>query len=253
MIDHAINVAGIEIPSSDPIFLAVVGVHVLLGLVCTITGVIAMLSIKRVGPHPSFGSIYFWCLGGVFVTAAGLSAVRWLQDYDLLILGASAFAAAYLGRTARRKRWNSWVWWHISGMGMSYILLLTAFYVDNGRNLPLWRNLPSIAYWLLPAAVGIPLIVRALFWHPLARAQQRYYPTGERQGHAARHDQRVAHGAKRHEEQPENNDERDRHHNNQSLACGNELLEAASVADPIPGRCPDLGVNALTQFRDEAA
>ena len=32
MTDHAINIAGIEIPSSDPVFLAVVGVHVLLGV-----------------------------------------------------------------------------------------------------------------------------------------------------------------------------------------------------------------------------
>ena len=28
-------------------------------------------------------------------------------------------------------------------MGASYILLLTAFYVDNGKNLPLWRELPE--------------------------------------------------------------------------------------------------------------
>jgi uncharacterized membrane protein HdeD (DUF308 family) len=169
----AINIVGIEIPSSNPAFLAAVGVHVLLGLVCTITGILAMLSVKRSGRHPSFGSIYFWCLSGVFLTAAGLAAVRWVQDYDLLILGALALAAAYLGRRARRKRLNNWVWLHITGMGASYILLLTAFYVDNGRNLPFWRNLPSIAYWLLPAAVGIPLIVRALLWHPLALRSHR--------------------------------------------------------------------------------
>jgi hypothetical protein len=54
-------------------------------------------------------------------------------------------------------------------MGTSYILLLTAFYVDNGKNLPIWNQLPSILYWLIPAAVGTPLIVRALLWHPLAR------------------------------------------------------------------------------------
>jgi hypothetical protein len=48
-------------------------------------------------------------------------------------------------------------------------LLLTAFYVDNGKSLPLWRWLPPIAYWLLPAAVGVPLIVRAFLRHPLAR------------------------------------------------------------------------------------
>ena len=152
------------------------GVHVLLGLICTITGIIAMLSVKRRGPHPWFGSIYFWCLSGVFVTASALAAVRWAEDYDLFILGALAFAAAYVGRMARRKRWSNWVRLHITGMGMSYILLLTAFYVDNGKSLPLWRNFPPIAYWLLPAAVGIPLIGRALLRHPLARTPQRPSP-----------------------------------------------------------------------------
>jgi len=52
MAGTSIIVAGIEIPSSDPVFLAVVGVHVLLGLACTITGIIAMLSPKRIGRHP---------------------------------------------------------------------------------------------------------------------------------------------------------------------------------------------------------
>jgi len=52
-------------------------------------------------------------------------------------------------------------------MGLSYILLLTAFYVDNGKNLPLWNKLPQIAFWVLPAAAGIPFIVRALLRHPL--------------------------------------------------------------------------------------
>ena len=44
MAEGITNIAGIEIPSTDPIFLAVVGVHVLLGLACTVTGAIAMLS-----------------------------------------------------------------------------------------------------------------------------------------------------------------------------------------------------------------
>jgi hypothetical protein len=172
MTGDPIIVAGIPIPSSDPVFLAVVGVHVLLGLTCTITGIVAMLSPKRRGRHPQFGSIYFWCLSGVFVTASALAMVRWVEDYLLFILGTLAFLAAYLGRMARRKRWNNWVKLHITGMGMSYILLLTAFYVDNGKSLPLWRDLPPIAYWLIPAAVGIPLIVRALLWHPLARTSR---------------------------------------------------------------------------------
>jgi hypothetical protein len=40
--------------------------------------------------------------------------------------------------------------------------MLTAFYVDNGKTLPLADRLPTAAYWLLPAAVAAPLIARSL-------------------------------------------------------------------------------------------
>ena len=69
MTGMSITVVGIEIPSTDPAFLAVVAVHVLFGLACTIAGIIAMLSPKRSGRHPRFGTIYYWCLVGVFVRA----------------------------------------------------------------------------------------------------------------------------------------------------------------------------------------
>jgi hypothetical protein len=46
-------------------------------------------------------------------------------------------------------------------MSLSYIVLLTAFYVDNGPHLPLWDRLPGVAYWTLPAVVGLPLVIRA--------------------------------------------------------------------------------------------
>jgi uncharacterized membrane protein len=162
-------VAGIPIPSTSPIFLTVVGLHVLVGLVCVVAGAIAMLSPKRSGRHPTFGAIYYWGLVAVFVSSTGLAVVRWAEDYHLFILGLLALIAASLGRTARRRRWRGWVRLHITGMGLSYILLLTAFFVDNGKSLPLWKDLPPITYWLLPAAVGLPLIIRALFRHPLVR------------------------------------------------------------------------------------
>jgi hypothetical protein len=54
-------------------------------------------------------------------------------------------------------------------MGTSYILLLTAFYVDNGKNLPLWKELPQIAFWLLPSAIGAPIILYVLRRHPAIR------------------------------------------------------------------------------------
>jgi hypothetical protein len=42
-------VLGIPIPSTDPVLLAVVGVHVVFGLAAVIAGALAMLSKKRRG------------------------------------------------------------------------------------------------------------------------------------------------------------------------------------------------------------
>jgi len=171
--DDRTSLAGIVIPSTNPVFLAVVGIHILLGLACVITGAIAILSQKRAGRHPLYGSVYFWCLAGVFVTASGIAAVRWAEDYHLFVLGVLSLAAACLGRQARRERRRFWVRLHIAGMGSSYVLLLIAFYVDNGKSLPLWRELPPMTYWLLPTVVGIPLIVHTLVRHPLASPPHR--------------------------------------------------------------------------------
>jgi uncharacterized membrane protein len=164
-----ITVAGIELPSDSPAFLTAVGLHVAVGIVCVGTGLAAMLSQKRAGLHPMLGSIYYWCLSMVFASATALSVVRWAENYHLFTIGVLSFAAASLGRAARRRRWHRWARFHIVGMGLSYVLLLTAFYVDNGRNLPLWNHLPPIAYWVLPAAIGTPLIARALLRNRLAR------------------------------------------------------------------------------------
>ena len=162
-------IAGIEIPSTSPVFLTLVGFHVLVGLACVVTGAGAMLSPKAPGRHPNFGAAYYWGLVAVFTSASALAVMRWQEDYHLFLLGMGSFTAAFIGRSARRQRWHAWARWHISGMGLSYVLLLTAFYVDNGHSLPLWKDLPSITYWLTPGAVGIPLIVLALLRHPLAR------------------------------------------------------------------------------------
>jgi hypothetical protein len=173
MLGTQISVVGLSLPSSSPVFLALVGVHVLFALTCVVTGIGAMLSKKQQGRHPRFGTIYYWCLAVVSASATALSLVRWTEDYALFILGALAFLSATLGRAAHRRAWSNWLTVHISCMGASYILLLTAFYVDNGKSLPLWRDFPTLSYWLLPSAVGLPLIARALTRHPLVQQLRR--------------------------------------------------------------------------------
>jgi uncharacterized membrane protein len=170
MTDGPTIVAGIEIPSTDPVFLTVVvGIHIPLGLACVTAGAVAMLSKKRRGRHSTFGKIYFWCLLALFASSTFLSIMRWAENYHLFILGALSFASAWFGRAALQRRWPHWARLHITGMGLSYLFLIIAFYVDNGKQLPLWKDIPHVMYWLLPLAVGMPLIVRALLWHPLVR------------------------------------------------------------------------------------
>lgn len=173
MLCNALAVAGIRVPCDSLLFLAVLAVHIPFGMACVLAGLVAILSKKEHGRHPTFGTLYYWSLSMVFASASVLAALRWAEDYHLFILGTLSFASAIFGRTARRRRWRGWVELHISGMGISYVLMLTAFYVDNGKNLPLWNKLPTIAYWILPSVVGLPLIVRALLFHPLvARARK---------------------------------------------------------------------------------
>jgi uncharacterized membrane protein HdeD (DUF308 family) len=162
-------IAGLVIPSTSPLFLTAVAVHVVAGLACIVAGILAMLSNKGPGRHPRYGRLYYGCLSVVFVSAVGLSAIRWAQDYPLFILAAIAFAAASLGRTAMHRRWRGAARLHIASMGLSYVVLLTAFYVDNGKNLPIWRGLPQIAFWLLPSAIGVPIVAYVMLRHPLVR------------------------------------------------------------------------------------
>ena len=165
MTDQGVVVLGIPIPSSSPLFLSIVAIHVLAGLIGAVAGIVAMLTPKRAGRHPSAGTVYFWSLVAVFLSMTALSIQRWPHNTHLFVLGILSFGAGVVGRRARRRLWRRWLPVHITGMAVSYILLLTAFHVDNGPHLPLWRSLPPLAFWFLPSLVGLPLLIWALRRH----------------------------------------------------------------------------------------
>jgi hypothetical protein len=102
--------------------------------------------------------------------------MRWRQDYRLLIIGAVAFTAATVGYQHRRRH-RPGDTGHIAGMGIGYVAMLTAFYVDNGPHLPLWDRLPPLAFWLLPSVIGAPVIARAVL-----RARSRRQAPASRTG-----------------------------------------------------------------------
>jgi hypothetical protein len=154
------RILGEQLGSTAPVFLAFLAVHVAAGLAAVATGAAAALTRKGSRRHLRAGRWYYRAITIVFATATILAAMRWQQDYYLFIIGAVAFTAATIGYQHRRRRPGDTG--HIAGMGVAYIAMLTAFYVDNGPHLPGWDHLPTIAFWLLPSAIGAPVIARAI-------------------------------------------------------------------------------------------
>jgi uncharacterized membrane protein len=171
MIDST-TVAGLIIPSGHPLFLAGVAVHVLAGLTCVVAGAVAMLAPKGRGRHSRAGTVYYRSLAVVFATMTGLAFAHWAEDAHLFLIGCASFASVFVGHRSISNEGARRVRVHIAGMGTSYVLLLVAFYVDNGKQLPVWNRLPHVAYWLIPVVVGLPLILRAYSRHPLARLER---------------------------------------------------------------------------------
>ena len=158
----AIDIGGIEVPDSRPLFLAALAVHVLAGLVSVIAGARAALARKRPGWHPRAGRVYLGGISAIFLTATIMAAMRWQQDRHLFVIALVAVVLAGTGLAARRRAGPRWMLGHGAAMSGSYITLLTGFYVDNGPQLPPIDRLPHVVFWVGPAAVGIPITVAAL-------------------------------------------------------------------------------------------
>jgi hypothetical protein len=158
---QASHILGTVVGSTAPLFLAFLAIHVLAGLTAVVAGAIAALARKGSPRHIRAGRMFYRALAVVSLTATALTAMRWRQDYHLLIIGAVAFAAAVAGVQHRRRR-RPGDTGHITGMGTAYVAMLTAFYVDNGPHLPLWDRLPPLTFWFLPSVVGAPIMIRAI-------------------------------------------------------------------------------------------
>jgi uncharacterized membrane protein len=136
-----------------------VSLHVPAGLVALTAGIVAMLSRKGEWWHRRAGVIYLFAIGTIAATAVGLVSTRGPQFNHLLVFAALAATLAFGGYFMRRVNQGL----HISGMGLSYVVMVTAFYVDNGPKLPFWNQFPDIVFWVGPAAIGLPIIIRALW------------------------------------------------------------------------------------------
>ena len=175
----AARILGDEVGSTAPVFLSFLVVHIAAGLTAVVTGAIAALTPKGSPRHVRAGRWFYRAITVVFLTATALSIMRWRQDYHLLIIGSVAMTAATVGYL-HRPRHQPGDSAHILGMGIGYVAMLTAFYVDNGPHLPLWDRLPPLTFWFLPSVVGAPVITSAVV---AARRRARLVQTSKSAKH----------------------------------------------------------------------
>ena len=57
---------------------------------------------------------------------------------------------------------KQWISAHIVGMIGSYVVLWTAFYVDNAHLFPGLKELPTLTFWVLPTVIALPFLVVSL-------------------------------------------------------------------------------------------
>jgi uncharacterized membrane protein len=171
--EETTDLFGIPVPSTDKVFLTFVVVHILISLVSVFSGLAAMLINKNNKRHPYFGRIYFWSMICAFVSVVILSVMRWPHNIHLLGIGALAVTFTFTGYRFVKNRKKNWAPFHTICMGLSYIFLLTGFYVDNGKNLPFWDQFPTWFFWIFPTLIGVPIIVWALNTNPLNKIKNK--------------------------------------------------------------------------------
>jgi hypothetical protein len=139
--------------------LVFVTIHIAAGLTALTAGVVAMLSRKGAWWHRRAGITYLIAILAIGTTAAGLVGTRGPQFTHLLVLAVLAVSLAVGGYFMRQRHQGV----HIAGMGLSYVVMVTAFYVDNGPKLPFWNQFPDIAFWVGPTVIGLPIIIAAMW------------------------------------------------------------------------------------------
>jgi hypothetical protein len=146
-------------------------VHALAALTTGVTGVITFSRHKRRGRHPKWGVRYLWAYTVVFLTAIILSVQNFPTDAYLVILATIGYGFATSGYGARRFRQKpmvrrllgkQWIVAHIVGMIGSYVVLWTAFYVDNAHLIPGLKQLPTLTFWVLPTVIALPFLLVSL-------------------------------------------------------------------------------------------
>ena len=131
--------------------------HVASGVAALALGPLALLAARQRRPNlAGWQAAYHWSVLVVCASAAVVSVLDWARLWWLVPIGALSYGLALVGYLGSRRGWPLWVRAH--GWGGSYIALVTALLVVSARGI---SGLLEAVAWILPAAIGVPLIVRA--------------------------------------------------------------------------------------------
>ncbi|WP_431892903.1 hypothetical protein [Cellulosimicrobium funkei] len=158
-----IDIPGLPEPDAGPVFDLALLVHIAAGVTAVLAGLVAMLARKGGRWHVGAGRVFLGGIAALFGSMVVMVVIRWPATVHLAALGGIALAAVLLGWRNRRRGESDGA--HIAWMGLAYIAMLTAFYVDNGPHLPVWERLPDWSFWVLPTVVGAPLTGWAVHRH----------------------------------------------------------------------------------------
>ncbi|QOS97727.1 DUF2306 domain-containing protein [Brevibacterium sp. JNUCC-42] len=140
------------------VFQMIIALHIVAGIVCLITGLLAIMMRKKRDPHTIYGEIYHGSYAVIFLTSIVTAIWHWEQSAYLFFIALFSYGLALYGYLARKRRWTEWLGKHINGMLGSYIGVITAVLVVNQTKIPVLNQWPSLLVWLLPTIIGSPLI-----------------------------------------------------------------------------------------------
>jgi hypothetical protein len=131
--------------------------HVASGTAALALGPLALFLVRQQRPGAvQVRGAYHWIVMVVCATAAVVSVLAWSRLWWLVPIGVLSYALALGGYLGSRHGWPLWMRAH--AWGGSYIALVTALLVVSARGVS--PVVEAIA-WVLPAAIGVPLIVRS--------------------------------------------------------------------------------------------
>ncbi|WP_299039052.1 DUF2306 domain-containing protein [uncultured Pseudokineococcus sp.] len=127
--------------------------HVVAGGLGLLLGPVVMALPKRRDRHGLAGRVYVPVAVVMTTTALGLFALDPGRLWGLALIAAATLVTALSGASLARRRPRGWVPAHIRLMGASYLSFVTAFLLTQ------WS---SPLAWILPTAVGTPLMALAV-------------------------------------------------------------------------------------------